>query len=110
MLIPVIFTVIGGAVGFKVGQVLSDEDYPGTTVPNAVREEMIEKHIRSYGSICPRCSRRVARWQLEVDHKIPIAAGGRNSRYNLQILCQDCNLKKGRNFSLAEWFTGRKAD
>jgi 5-methylcytosine-specific restriction endonuclease McrA len=32
---------------------------------------------------------------LEIDHVIPVSAGGCNHEGNLQILCRRCNLKKG---------------
>lgn len=32
---------------------------------------------------------------LEVDHIHPVALGGTNDRGNLQVLCSDCNRRKG---------------
>lgn len=33
--------------------------------------------------------------KIHIDHIIPISSGGTNDPTNLQILCDDCNLKKG---------------
>jgi 5-methylcytosine-specific restriction endonuclease McrA len=32
---------------------------------------------------------------LEIDHRVPVALGGDNSRANLQVLCRECNAGKG---------------
>ncbi len=34
-------------------------------------------------------------WRLELDHVIPVALGGASSAQNLQVLCGDCNRRKG---------------
>jgi hypothetical protein len=106
---PLLFALLGGFGSFKLGQALTDEDYPGTTVPENVREEMIQHHIKWYGLVCPRCDKPVPRYELQIDHKIPIASGGRNSRYNLQVLCRPCNQSKGSSYSLFEKLLGRKS-
>lgn len=36
----------------------------------------------------------------ELDHKIPIAAGGHHSLDNVQPLCRDCNARKGQGSDL----------
>ncbi len=41
---------------------------------------------------CVSCS---AREQLEFDHVIPVALGGANTARNLQLLCVECNRRKG---------------
>lgn len=47
------------------------------------------------GYRCRKCgvSQRYA--QLEVDHIIPIAKGGKSTYNNLQTLCHRCNVEKG---------------
>lgn len=48
------------------------------------------------GFKCVLCGRGVnGGVQLEVDHIIPIAKGGRTEMSNLQTLCRDCNRGKG---------------
>lgn len=49
------------------------------------------------GYRCSKCgiSQRYA--QLEVDHIIPIAKGGKSTYNNLQTLCHRCNIEKGDN-------------
>lgn len=42
---------------------------------------------------CRKCGRRTK--DLEVDHIIPIAKGGKSTFNNLQTLCHRCNVKKG---------------
>lgn len=107
-MIPVILSGVFAAAGYKLGQLLIDEDYPGMTVPLHVREEMIRKHVSWSGWKCPECGRKTH--DLQVDHIIPLARGGRNSRENLQMLCGECNLRKGTRYSVWDAFCGRYAD
>ncbi len=43
--------------------------------------------------LCVRCG---SRKNLEYDHIIPVAEGGGNSERNIELLCEDCNRKKGK--------------
>lgn len=50
------------------------------------------------------------REKLHYDHIIPLVAGGTNDVTNLQLLCSDCNLKKGgksvpTSFRVDEWYS-----
>ena len=45
------------------------------------------------GYRCKKCGRKTK--DLEIDHIIPIAKGGKTTYNNLQTLCHRCNVKKG---------------
>ena len=60
-------------------------------VTNRMRFAIYERdHYR-----CRKCGRRTQ--DLEIDHIIPIAKGGKTTYNNLQTLCHECNAKKGAN-------------
>ena len=42
-----------------------------------------------------RCMKCGSRENLEIDHVVPLARGGSNRLENLQLLCRDCNRRKG---------------
>ena len=42
-----------------------------------------------------RCVKCGSRENLEIDHVVPLARGGSNRLENLQLLCRDCNRRKG---------------
>lgn len=44
---------------------------------------------------CVKCGRKTD--DLEIDHIIPIAKGGKSTPDNLQTLCHRCNVRKGSN-------------
>lgn len=47
------------------------------------------------GGICPLCDQHFTFEEMQADHKIPWSRGGRTVLDNCQMLCADCNLKKG---------------
>ena len=46
---------------------------------------------------CRRCGASGQRANLEIDHIVPIAKGGKSNPENLQTLCRSCNKSKGSN-------------
>jgi len=49
------------------------------------------------GGSCVRCGSKQV---LHFDHIIPVAKGGGHSEANIQILCQNCNLKKADKIAM----------
>lgn len=45
--------------------------------------------------ICPICGRKFPFEKMHADHIIPWSKGGHTTPDNCQMLCRDCNLKKG---------------
>lgn len=45
--------------------------------------------------ICPVCNGHFEYAEMDGDHKVPWSKGGRTTPDNCQMLCHDCNLKKG---------------
>ena len=46
-----------------------------------------------------RCCKCGSRYNLEIDHIIPISRGGKSTYDNLQTLCHRCNVDKGSNLN-----------
>jgi 5-methylcytosine-specific restriction endonuclease McrA len=55
------------------------------------------------GALCAGCSEAKP---LEVDHVVPVAAGGHNGPSNLQLLCRRCNASKSDK-TLSDWLHER---
>ena len=62
-----------------------------------VRDRILEKCNHK----CCHCGTKE---KLQVDHIIPLSRGGRHDEENMQILCQLCNLKKGKGIDYDKYF------
>lgn len=98
-----------GVLTYKIGQAIGDEDFGTVEFPAWFRKELIAKHIAAHGSFCFGCSNRVPRRSLAVDHIVAIRNGGRTSRANAQVLCTQCNSRKGAKNSPLDYVRGRAA-
>ena len=60
-----------------------------------IRLKFRKKHIgkKRYAQ-CNECKYLFPPHLISVDHIIPVAQGGANEFYNLQLLCNDCHEKK----------------
>jgi hypothetical protein len=83
--------ILATAVG-RANQTLVDRlaGLPDRHIPRDVRQRVWQR----YGGRCAECG---ATDYLEFDHIIPIAKGGSNGEFNIQLLCRRCNLRKSDN-------------
>lgn len=82
--------------------VLIEKDWvPLSTMENDDVDESPDRHIpttvRMYvwqrdGGKCVQCK---SQEKLEYDHIIPVSKGGSNTERNIQLLCENCNRRKG---------------
>lgn len=63
---------------------------PRIPIPPEVRKYVFERD-RFH---CQSCGKTDTEANLNVDHIIPLARGGKNDLSNLQTLCFDCNQRK----------------
>lgn len=57
--------------------------------------ELRRRIIARDKSICQHCGKLCNESEIEIDHKTPISKGGKTVPDNLQVLCRNCNRKKG---------------
>jgi 5-methylcytosine-specific restriction endonuclease McrA len=69
---------------------LSGDSARRQPIPRAVRYDVFKRD----NGRCVECG---STFDLQFDHIIPVAMGGATSVENLQLLCSDCNLRKGAN-------------
>ncbi len=62
----------------------------GGTLSRGLKEKLFEAQRGK----CACCSKPLGN-KYEFDHKMPIALGGANEDWNMQLLRRECNLKKG---------------
>ena len=78
------------------------ENLPFIGDDDAVREKRKARELRHTAwwrrkvsaGICYYCRRKFPPNQLTMDHKIPIARGGKSERINIVVCCKECNNKK----------------
>lgn len=61
------------------------------------------KVVRRDNYQCQICGAHLLDNQLEFDHIIPLARGGRTSAENLGVLCISCNQKKADSVAEILW-------
>ena len=95
----------------KVSKLMADEDVTKKSGIYYYVFDGNEKHlsIRSFldrdkrtvyekqGGICPYCKNHFEFNEMQGDHIVPWSKGGKSVLENLQMLCTECNLKKGNN-------------
>ena len=59
---------------------------------------------------CPICLRQLDADLFEIDHFVPLSAGGSSEIWNLWAICVACNRRKGKHASLKEWNLWDEAD
>jgi 5-methylcytosine-specific restriction endonuclease McrA len=59
----------------------------------SLRAADIKFLLKSQKGKCAVCRVKLTRY--DIDHVIPLAAGGLHDRHNVQLLCPDCNNRKG---------------
>ena len=98
------FGIVGGGILlYKLAQAVTDEEFGGRTFPKDVARQM--KRDAAY--CCAHCGNRFKSHNLQIDHIVAWANGGRTSMSNGQVLCTGCNLEKSSNNGLLDRLVGR---
>ena len=61
----------------------------------STKEEVREMLYKSYGRKCRYCSTTLVVANMACDHVYPLSMGGDSTIFNLQMICQRCNTRKG---------------
>ena len=61
----------------------------------AFDDDIKRETYENQGGICPHCGQKFEIEQMDADHIIPWSKGGKTVRENCQMLCAECNRKKG---------------
>lgn len=61
----------------------------------AFDERMKRAAYERQGGVCPYCGEHFELSEMHADHIVPWSKGGTTTADNCQMLCRDCNLKKG---------------
>ena len=65
------------------------------TVDNALNTIVANNNKEDDKYICPICGKHFEFEEMHADHIVPWSKGGKTTPDNCQMLCRDCNLKKG---------------
>lgn len=63
------------------------------------KTSQFQKQYSSQGGKCAICKNHLPIHLTTRDHIVPKAAGGKNGWANLQLVCQKCNIEKGKKFN-----------
>jgi 5-methylcytosine-specific restriction endonuclease McrA len=66
-------------------------------VRSAVTGKLRYQVMRRDNFTCQLCGTHGTEKPLHVDHILPVALGGKSNLANLQTLCMECNLGKGKD-------------
>lgn len=95
--------------GPPTGEVLAGRSRPGKAFTKKQKQTVKQKNAEAHAGTnhCENCDVETVpgkkhekgvtppRNETQVDHKVPKAKGGPGDVDNAQVLCRDCNLKKG---------------
>ena len=94
---------------------MSLQDYYQSAGPKHIRQERQKARALRATSwwrqklavgICYYCEERFASEELTMDHKVPLARGGRSTKSNVVVACKTCNTSK-KSLTPAEMIINR---
>lgn len=60
-----------------------------------IPRDILIRVVRRDNSVCQKCATVLLERDIEIDHIISLSKGGHTAESNLQVLCFNCNRKKG---------------